>query len=59
MPELDEDQKRKLAEIIDTWDTASKAIRFLNAVGTLIKWILGIGSAIAIIWSVWHGGSPR
>lgn len=57
--ELTAEQKEKLAEMLDTWDTAHRAIRFINFLGHSIKWILGAGSAIAIIWSVLHGGSPK
>lgn len=60
MPEeLTTEQKEKLMEMIGTWDTAHRAIRFINFLGRTIKWVLGIGSAIAIIWSAVHGGSPK
>jgi hypothetical protein len=60
MPEeLTTEQKEKLMEMIDTWDTAHRAIMFINFVGRTLKWVLGIGSAIAIIWSALHGGSPK
>jgi len=60
MPEeLTTEQKEKLMEMIDTWDTARRAILFINFVGRTLKWVLGIGSAIAIIWSAVHGGSPK
>ena len=60
MPEeLTDEQKEKLVEMLDTWDTAHRSIRFINFLGRAIKWALGIGSAIAIIWSAVHGGSPK
>lgn len=57
--ELTPEQKEKLIEMIDTWDKAGGAIRFLTILGTVIKWCLGIGSAVAIIWSSIHGSTPR
>ncbi len=57
--ELTPEQKEKLVEMIDTWDKAGGAIRFLTILGTIIKWLLGIGSAVAIIWSSVHGGTPK
>lgn len=57
--DLTDEQKAKLIEMIDTWDKADGAIRFLTILGTAIKWILGIGASVALIWSTLHGGSPK
>jgi len=59
MNELTVEQKKKLAEILETWDTYHRAIRFINVLGRILKWILGAGSAFAIMWGAWHGGAPK
>ncbi len=57
--ELTDEEKKKLKEMVGTWDTASRAIKFINVIGHILKWVLGVGSAFGIIWSSFHGGSPR
>lgn len=57
--ELTPEDIEKLGEILSTWDTSVRAVKFINVLGHIIKWFLGIGSALAIIYSVFHGGSPR
>ncbi|MEI7954414.1 MAG: hypothetical protein WCJ66_04525 [Verrucomicrobiota bacterium] len=57
--ELTVEQKEKLMEILETWDSAHRAIRVINCLGRVIRWLLGIGSAVAIIWGVWNGSSPK
>lgn len=59
MPEnISDDDKEKLREMIDTWETAHRAIKFLCAMGSILKWTLGVLAPIAIIVSVIHGGKP-
>ena len=60
MPDdLTDEQREKLREMIDTWDTAHRAIKLINFLGRVIRWGLGVGSAIAIIWGTWQEGSPK
>jgi hypothetical protein len=59
MPEnLSKDDQEKLKEMIDTWETAHRAIKFLCAMGNILKWTLGVLAPLAIIWSALHGGKP-
>jgi hypothetical protein len=55
MGDLTDEEKQKLEEMIDTWDNVHRAIKFLNAIGTAIKWLIGIGASVAIIYSSLHG----
>jgi hypothetical protein len=59
MGDLSEDEKRKLDEMIETWDDVHRAIQFLKATGRVVKWLIGLGASIAIIYSCVMGGSPK
>ncbi len=59
MPKLTEEEERKLAEILETWDNARMTIHFLTALGRALKWILGVASAIAVIYASYRPGAPH
>jgi len=59
MSDLSDDQKVKLQEMLDTWEQARMAIRFLTIIGTVLKWIGGLCASLALLWSMWHGGTPK
>lgn len=56
MDNLNEEDVKKLREMLDTWNDAQAGIRVVVALGTAIKWIAGVSAAIAVIWAVFHGG---
>jgi len=57
MPDLNDDQKQKLEEMLETWDNVHRAIRVLNLIGSILKWLIGIGASVAVIWTALH--SPK
>ncbi|TDR79986.1 hypothetical protein [Paludibacterium purpuratum] len=59
MTELTEEQKRRLEEILDTWDSAHRAIRMLNFIGRVLKWIVGLAASLAMLWGALHGKGPQ
>lgn len=59
MSDLNDEEREKLKEMMDTWEHARIAIKFLYGLGTLLKWIIGLLGGVALIWSVLHGGSPK
>lgn len=59
MSDLTDDEKEKLKEMLETWDNAQRAIKALNFLGTALKWIVGLGASVAIIWGSLHGQSPK
>lgn len=59
MPDLNDDQKQKLEEMLETWDNVHRAIKALNFIGGMLKWIIGIGASLAMIWGVLHGQAPK
>ncbi|TDR82218.1 hypothetical protein [Paludibacterium purpuratum] len=59
MSDLTEEQKRKLEEMLDTWDSAHRAIRMLNFMGRMLKWGVGLAAGLAMIWGVFHGKTPQ
>lgn len=44
--------KTSVADLVEAW----RAARGFLAV---IKWAAALGSALAVIWTTMHGGSPR
>jgi hypothetical protein len=55
MGDLSEEEKRKLEEMISTWDDIHRAARFLSWIGKKLGWIVSIAGGFALCWSAWHG----
>lgn len=47
------------AEIKDILDAAKLGFKVIGGLGLLLKWAAGLGAAIATIWAIWHGASPK
>ena len=59
MPEdMTDEDKEKLREMIETWESAHRAIKFLCAVGNILKWTLGFLAPLTVVWAAIHGGRP-
>lgn len=56
MEQLTDDDRKKLREIIDTWDSAQTGVRIVVGIGTLVKWIAGVIAAAAVVWAAFHHG---
>lgn len=54
--DLNDEQKARLLEMLDTWDDVHRAIKFLKFLGHAMGWMLGLGASFAIIWGATHGG---
>ncbi|MBV8656635.1 MAG: hypothetical protein JO142_02310 [Burkholderiales bacterium] len=54
--DLNDEQKEKLLVMLETWDDAHRAIKFLKFLGRAAGWILGLGASVAVIWAAAHGG---
>lgn len=58
--ELTDEQKKKLNEIIETWETAGRAIKVLTFIGQMIKGIVWLASIIGAAWVyAFHNGSTH
>lgn len=44
--------KQSVSDLVDAWHAARGFL-------AIVKWAAALGSAIAIIWSSLHGGTPR
>ena len=44
--------RQSVSDLVDAWRAARGFL-------ALVKWAAGLGSAVALIWSVIHGGPPR
>ena len=51
MGELNEQEMKKLREMIESWDSAQVGISAFKVLGDLIKWIAAVLAAIAILWA--------
>ena len=51
MGELNEDEMRKLREMIESWDSAQVGISAFRMIGDLIKWLAAVLAAVAILWA--------
>lgn len=57
MEQLTDDERAKLREMIDTWDSAQTGVRIVVGIGTVVKWIAGVIAAAAVVWAALrHGG---
>jgi hypothetical protein len=59
MGELNDDEMKKLREMIESWDSAQVGIQAFKVVGDLIKWLAAVLAAIAILWAALHNGGPN
>lgn len=58
MEQLTDEERKKLREMIDTWDSAQTGVRIVVGIGTVVKWIAGFIAAAAVIWAaIHHGGN--
>jgi Co/Zn/Cd efflux system component len=51
MGELNEEEMKKLREMIESWDSAQIGISVFKVIGDLIKWVAAVLAAIAILWA--------
>ena len=58
MGELNEDEMKKLREMIESWDSAQVGIHAFKVIGDLIKWLAAVMAALAILWAALHSGRP-
>lgn len=59
MGEITEEQKERLLRLAEIADTLEAGLRMMQILGTIVKWVVGLGSSVAIIWGAIHGGSPK
>jgi len=57
--EITEEQKERLLRLAEIADTLEAGLRMMQILGTIVKWVVGLGSSVAIIWGAIHGGSPK
>ncbi len=53
MPELDESEQEKLKEMLVDWDNMKRAIKTLAWFGSVVGWLIGIGSGIIVFIQTW------
>ena len=58
MGELDDNEMKKLREMIESWDSAQVGIHAFKIVGDLIKWLAAVLAAIAVLYAAWHTKGP-
>ena len=59
MVDLNETEREKLREMIESWDSAQVGISFFRVAGEIIKWLAAVLAAIAVLWAALHnGGQP-
>ena len=51
MGELNEQEMKKLREMIESWDSAQIGISAFKVLGDLIKWLAAVLAAGAILWA--------
>ena len=59
MGELNDDEMKKLREMIESWDSAQVGISFFKVIGDGIKWLAAVLAAIAVLWAALHNGGPH
>ena len=42
------------AGLVDMWRAATGTIKVLNIIGSIIKWIAGIGAGVSTLWLLLH-----
>ena len=51
MGELNEDEMKKLREMIESWDSAQVGIHAFKVLCDLIKWLAAVLAATAVLWA--------
>jgi hypothetical protein len=57
--ELNDDEMKKMREMIESWDSAQVGIQAFKILGDLIKWLAAVLAAVAILWAALHNGGPH
>jgi len=57
--DLTDEDRQKLRDMLEYWEQYRLAIKFLLFMGKILKWGTSIAAAGAVIWSAFHGGTPR
>jgi len=58
MGELNEDEMRKLREMIEGWESAQVGIQAFRIIGDRIKWLAAVLAATAVLWAAWNTKGP-
>jgi hypothetical protein len=58
MGELNEDEMKKLREMIEGWESAQVGIQAFKIIGDLIKWLAAVLAATAVLWAAWNTKGP-
>ena len=54
MPDLNEEEQQKLQEMLSDWDNMKRAIKTLAWIGSIVGWLIGLGSGLIVFWQQWH-----
>lgn len=55
---LNEEEMKKLREMIESWDSAQVGIQAFRMIGDLIKWLAAVLAAVAILWAAFNHRTP-
>jgi len=57
--DLTDEDRQKLRDMLNYWEQYRLAIKFLLLLGRILKWGASLAAAGAVIWSAFHGGTPK
>ena len=58
MGELNDDEMKKLREMLESWESAQVGIKMFKVLGDIVKWLAAVLSAGAILLAAWNMKGP-
>jgi hypothetical protein len=58
MGELNDDEMKKLREMLESWESAQVGIKMFKVFGDIVKWLAAVLSAGAILLAAWNMKGP-
>lgn len=58
MGELNDEEMKKLRDMLESWESAQIGIAVFKVLGDVIKWLAAVITAGAILWAVVQSGKP-
>lgn len=47
-----QEMRKDLKQLLDAWQTAQGAVRFVRILGNITKWIAGVVAAVVALWAL-------
>ena len=54
MDQLTDEERAKIREIVESWESAQAGVRVVIGIGNVVKWLAAVATGIGVLWAVFH-----